>query len=136
MSAHVISLLNNALAWELRAQVLYAHYSAYVRGIQRLHLAPHFDGESTESVDHARQVREAIAKLGGQAIVDRDPTPILHTEDWQVMLQEALKTEEAAAESYAKILAALKDDEEMMDVIQQIAFAEQRSVTELRQLIG
>ena len=52
------------------------------------------------------------------------------------MLQEALKTEEAAAESYAKILAALKDDEEMMDVIQQIAFAEQRSVTELRQLIG
>lgn len=132
----LIELLNNALAWELRAQVLYAHYAAYVRGIHRLHLAPHFEGEANESVVHARQVRECIAKLGGVATVDRDATEIVHTSELNVMLQESLKTEEAAAEGYTKILAMLEDDEEMFDVIQQILFAEQRSVTELRQLMG
>ncbi len=135
MSTQLINLLNDALAWELRAQVLYAHYAAYVRGIHRLHLAPHFEGECDESVVHAKQVRECIAKLGGQATVDRNPTEIVHTQDLGIMLQEALKTEETAADTYAKILALLEDDEEMTDVIQQIAFAEQRSVTELRQLM-
>ena len=36
----LIRRLNDALGWELRAQVLYAHYAAYVKGIHRLHDLP------------------------------------------------------------------------------------------------
>ena len=44
----LISALNKALAWELRAIAMYAHYAAYVSGIHRLHLATHFNTEVTE----------------------------------------------------------------------------------------
>ncbi len=88
----LISALNNALAWELRAIAMYAHYAAYVSGIHRLHLATHFNTEVTESVTHAATVRSAIVKLDGEAITERDPTPILHTSNYQVMLQEAYAT--------------------------------------------
>ena len=33
-SEELIRLLNSALGWELRAQLLYAHYAAYVKGIR------------------------------------------------------------------------------------------------------
>ena len=84
----LITALNNALAWELRAIAMYAHYAAYVSGIHRLHLATHFSTEVTESVTHAATVRSAIVKLDGEAITERDPTPIAHTSNYQEMLQE------------------------------------------------
>ena len=59
----LVRQLNNALGWELRAQVMYAHYAAYVRGIYRLHLKPYFEGESAESVTHATTVRDQIVKV-------------------------------------------------------------------------
>ena len=54
----LIESLNGALGWEFRAQLMYAHYAAYVRGIHRLHLKPYFEAESTESVGHANIVRD------------------------------------------------------------------------------
>ena len=100
----LISALNKALAWELRAIAMYAHYAAYVSGIHRLHLATHFNTEVTESVTHAATVRSAIVKLDGEAITERDPTPIVHTSNYQEMLQEAYATESKAAATYGGIL--------------------------------
>ena len=88
----LIEKLNGGLAWELRAAALYSHYSAYVRGIHRLHLKPFFDEEASESHTHADMVRTAIVKLGGTAVTDRDTTELVHTTDFKVMLEEALKT--------------------------------------------
>ena len=65
----LVNALNKALAWELRAIAMYAHYSAYVSGIHRLHLANHFNNEVNESVMHASTVRSAIVKLDGIATV-------------------------------------------------------------------
>ena len=93
----LIEKLNGGLGWELRAAALYSHYSAYVRGIHRLHLKPFFDEEASESHTHADAVRSAIVKLGGTAVTDRDTTKIVHTTDYKVMLEEALKTEKKAA---------------------------------------
>ena len=132
----LIDALNGALAWELRACLLYAHYAAYVQGIHRLHLQPYFTAEAAESLMHAATVRGAIAKLGGEALTNRAPQDIVHTTDYRVMLQESLATERRAAESYAQILEQLKDDDELYDNLQQILYAEQRSVVELEQLIG
>ena len=131
----LIEKLNGGLAWELRAMALYSHYSAYVKGINRLHLKPFFDEEATESAIHANMVRAAIVKLGGVAVTDRDQTEIVHTTDYKVMLGEALKTEQKAAAGYEEVLALIKDDDEMYDSIEQIYFQELRSVEEVTQLL-
>lgn len=131
----LVRQLNAALGWEIRAQMQYAHYAAYVRGIYRLHLKPFFEGEATESVGHATIVRDHIAQLGGVARTDRDPTEIVHTTDYKVMLTEALKTETTAAETYRGILELPGIDAELSDAIEQISFQEERSVEELKQLL-
>jgi len=131
----LIEKLNEALGWELRATTMYAHYAAYVRGIHRLHLKPYFDAEAAESMVHANTVRGAIVKLGGTAITERDNTRIVHTTDYKTMLDEAMKTERRAADSYGHILKLDGLDEELFDSIEQICFAEERSVEELSQLM-
>lgn len=127
--------LNRALGLEMRAEAMYAHYAAYVKGIYRLHLKPFFEGEATESFNHANIVRNAINQLGGVAVTDRDSSPIVHTTDYQIMLQEVLKTEHVAAETYKGILDNTDDNQELYDLIEQIYFAEVRSIEELNQLI-
>ena len=131
----LISQLNRALALEMRAEVVYAHYAAYVKGIHRLHLKPFFESEATESFTHANIVRNAINQLGGEAVTERDQSAILHTTDFRVMLQEVLKTERLAAETYHGILEMTDGNKELYDLIEQIYFAEVRSVEELTQLI-
>ena len=130
----IIEMLNVGLGWELRASALYSHYSAYVNGIHRLHLQPFFDEESAESVVHGNTVRAAIVKLGGVAVTERDATEIVHTTDYKIMLEEAMKTAQYAAESYQEVLNMIKDDDEMYDALEQIFFDEARSVEELKRL--
>ena len=134
-STELVNRLNDALSRELRSQVLYAHYSAYVKGIHRLHLKPFFEGEANESVLHAQTVRNALVRLGGVAVTDRHPEPITHTTEYETMLAEALRTERQSLEAYQGLLPLLREDEELYDAIEQILFAEERSVEELLQLI-
>lgn len=131
----LIELLNDALAREMRAQAMYAHYAAYVKGIHRLHLKPYFENEAAESVVHAQTVRNALVRLGGVAVTERHTQTIEHTTDYRAMLEEGLKTEQASKEAYQGILPLLKEDEELYDAIEQILFAEERSVEELLQVI-
>jgi bacterioferritin (cytochrome b1) len=131
----LVTKLSAVLAWEMRAEILYSHYAAYVKGIYRLHLKPYFEGEAAESVVHARAVREQIVKLGGTATTDRDGTEIVHTTDYKVMLREAHKTETQAAEGYRAILELPGLDSELYDAIEQIYFQEERSIEELSQLL-
>jgi len=131
----LIRRLNDALGWELRAQLMYFHYAAYVKGIYRLHLKPYFEGEATESVGHATAVRDHIVQLGGVARTERDGTEIVHTTDYRVMLDEAMKTETHAANCYKEFLDLPGIDPELHDAIEQIYFQEERSVEELKQLM-
>ena len=133
----LIEELNDALSWELRAIFMYSHYSAYVQGINRLHLSTHFNQEATESLGHANIVRSAIVKLGGIAITDRNISEIVHTTDYIEMLKQAYQTEKTASEVYGEILETLKNhnDDELYDSIENIYFAELRSVEEVRMLL-
>ena len=131
----LVQRLNTALGWEMRAQAMYSHYAAYVKGIHRLHLKPYFEGEAAESVVHANTVREQIVKLGGVATMDRDPTEIVHTTDYKVMLREAYQTEVKAASGYQAFLEVPGIDTELYDAIEQIYFQEERSVEEMSQLL-
>ena len=131
----LIRRLNDALGWEIRAHLMYAHYAAYVSGINRLHLKPYFEAEATESVGHATAVRDEIVNLGGAARTDRDSTKIVHTTDYRVMLDEAMKTETHAAASYKALLDLPGIAPELYDAAEQIFFQEERAVLELKQLI-
>ncbi len=135
-NAQLVGLLNRALGWELRAQAMYAHYAAYVKGIESLSLGAHFEKESLESVGHAGKVRAIIAELGGVAATDRDPAAIRHTEDWRVMLQEALKTESAAAATYARLLPMVKGHAVHTHTLMHIMMDEQKAVVEVETLLG
>ncbi len=131
----LVKRLNDALGWELRALTLYSHYAAYVKGIYRLHLKPFFEAEATESMGHASIVRDEIVKLGGVARTDRDQTEIVHTTSYEVMLAESMKTEQHAAASYKAFLELPGLDAELFDAIEQIYFAEARSVEELHRML-
>ena len=98
-------------------------------------LKPFFEEEATESVGHATVVRDQIVKLGGVARTDRDDTEIVHTTDYKVMLEEAMKTERHAAETYRALLDLPGIEAELYDAIEQIYFMEERSVEELNQLM-
>ena len=54
------------------------------------------------------------------------------------MLEEAFETEKRAAQVYAEILKTLEDfnDDELYDAIENIYFAELRSVEEVRMLLS
>ena len=136
-NSELLNSLNRALGWELRAIAMYAHYAAYVSGIHRINLAPHFNTEVNESITHAATVRSAIVKLGGQATTDRDATEIVHTSDFNVMLKEAYKTEMTASETYRSILPLIDeiDDRELYDALEVVYFDELRSVEELRMML-
>ncbi len=135
-NARLIAQLNKALGWELRAQAMYAHYAAYVKGLEALTLEEHFEDEAKESFGHAKKVRDIIAALEGEALTTRDPAPIVHTEDTGVMLEEALKTESAAAAAYQKIAPLVKYHPSFYHDILHIWRQEAESVIEVENLMG
>jgi len=139
MSSEVlVDRLNEALGWELRAMNMYAHYAANIQGIHRLQLDPMFTEEATESLAHADVVRRSIVKLGGVPVTERNPHPIVHSTDFKDMLQRSLETETKASEVYAGIITLLEEigDQEMYDSIEQIYFAELRSLENLRLILA
>lgn len=132
----LITGLNQALAWELRAYAMYSHYAAYVKGLESLTLKSHFEEEAAESIGHAGKVRELLALLGAEAITTRDDTPIVHTEDYRVMLEEALKTETGAAKHYQKIAPLGKDHPAFTHTLMHILMSELNAVEEVNALLG
>ena len=106
----LIEKLNQALGWELRAINMYAHYAAYIRGIHRLQLEPHFSAEANESMVHSNIVRSAIVKLGGVAVTERNQTSIRHTTSYLEMLAESLITETKAAEVYGELITMIEEE--------------------------
>jgi bacterioferritin len=132
----LIALLNQALGWELRAQAMYAHYAAYVKGLESLALAPHFEAEAAESVGHAKKVRDVIVALGGEAVTVRDKAPIVHTGNTHTMLLESLKTEQTAAATYGRITPLVKHDPVFFHSLLHVQMDEMKAVTEVENLLG
>lgn len=134
--AKLLTGLNKALGWELRAYAMYAHYAEYIKGLESLQLKGHFEEEATESIGHAKQVREIIALLGGKAVTERDNAAIVHTEDWQVMLEEALKTETTAAKTYQSMLPLVKEHPVFMHTLMHIYMDELKAIDEVENMLG
>ena len=94
----LIEGLNQDLAGELQAVIMYIQYSASVKGPYRQQLSQFFAGEIADELGHAQFLANKVAALGGLPTVQ--PKPVPQTDDARQMLQNVFDAESATIETY------------------------------------
>jgi bacterioferritin len=96
----LIKDLNDDLAGEYQAIIMYATYAASVTGPHRPMLKQFFGAEIPEELTHAQFLADKIASLGGTPTTT--PRTVPHTTDPRQMLQNVLDAERQAIADYKK----------------------------------
>lgn len=96
----LIDGLNEDLANEYQAIIMYRTYASAVRGPYRQELRQFFEGEITDELGHAQMLCDKIIALGG--VPTTQSAPVTFTEDTREMFQNALEGERATIERYVK----------------------------------
>ncbi len=94
----LIESLNEDLAGELQAVIMYLSYAAAVTGPHRPMLKAFFAQEIPEELAHAQFLADKIASLGGQPTTK--PRRVPETSDAREMLDNVLKAEAKAIADY------------------------------------
>ncbi|TSJ66036.1 ferritin-like domain-containing protein [Allobacillus salarius] len=87
----LINGLNDDLAHEYAAVIMYTYNAAVVSGMYRQVLKPFFQEESTDEIGHALYLSEKIKTLGGTPTTT--PAKVKQLTDVKEMLEEALQNE-------------------------------------------
>ncbi|WP_026703348.1 ferritin-like domain-containing protein [Salibacterium aidingense] len=103
----LIDGLNEDLANEYAAIIMYNNYAAVVSGMYRQVLKPFFEGEVTDEQRHALYLAEKIKTLGGEPTTK--PADVKQTDDVKTMLEAARDSEEETISRY-KTRAKQADD--------------------------
>ncbi|RKL66404.1 bacterioferritin [Salipaludibacillus neizhouensis] len=90
--------LNEDLANEYAAVIMYTYNAAVVSGLYRQVLKPFFESEVTDEAGHALYLSEKIKTLGGTPTTT--PAPVKQLNDVKDMLVEAHKAEKETIERY------------------------------------
>jgi bacterioferritin len=96
----LIQALNEDLAGEYQAIVMYVTYAATVTGPHRPTLKQFFEPEIAEELAHAKFLADKIASLGGQPVTQPRPVPV--TNDPRRMLENVLAAERQAIADYKR----------------------------------
>lgn len=99
--------LNEDLAGEYQAIIMYITYAASVTGPHRPMLKQFFESEIPEELTHAQFLAEKIASLGGKPTTEPRPVPV--TDSPKQMLENVLKAEKKAIADY-KVRAEQADE--------------------------
>ncbi|KZE67216.1 bacterioferritin [Fictibacillus phosphorivorans] len=94
----LIDGLNEDLANEYSAIIMYNHNAATVSGLYRQILKPFFQGEIADEQGHALYLAEKIKTLGGTPTTQ--PKPVKQVESVREMLEEARNAEEDTIRRY------------------------------------
>ncbi|UTR13337.1 ferritin-like domain-containing protein [Salipaludibacillus sp. LMS25] len=94
----LIAGLNEDLANEYAAVIMYTYNAAVVSGLYRQVLKPFFEGEVKDETGHALYLSEKIKTLGGQPTTT--PANVKQLTDVKDMLEEALKAEKETIDRY------------------------------------
>ncbi|RBW69314.1 ferritin-like domain-containing protein [Bacillus taeanensis] len=94
----LIDGLNEDLANEYAAQIMYTHNAAVVSGIYRSVLKPFFESEVADEQGHALYLAEKIKTLGGQPTTT--PAEVKQVTEVREMLEEARKAEYETIKRY------------------------------------
>lgn len=87
----LIAGLNEDLAAEYQAVVMYRTYASLVSGPYRQDLRAFFEGEILDELGHAAFLADKIVALGGRPTTDVPGVP--YTDDNRTMLENALQAE-------------------------------------------
>ena len=98
--SELIDGLNEDLAAEYQAVVMYRTYAALVSGPWRQELRAFFEGEIPDELGHAAFLADKIVALGGTPTVNVPPIPIAR--DAREMLENALQAEVDTIERYTR----------------------------------
>lgn len=96
----LIDGLNEDLAAEYQAVIMYRTYAALVTGPYRQELKAFFEGEIPDELAHAALLADKIVALGGTPAVAPAPVPI--AKDNREMLENALQAEVDTIERYTR----------------------------------
>lgn len=94
----LIDGLNDDLAHEYAAVIMYTYNAAVVSGMYRQVLKPFFQEESTDEIGHALYLSEKIKTLGGTPTTT--PAKVKQLTDVKEMFEEALQNEKDTIERY------------------------------------
>ncbi|MCR6097875.1 ferritin-like domain-containing protein [Salipaludibacillus agaradhaerens] len=94
----LIDGLNEDLANEYAAVIMYTYNAAVVSGLYRQVLKPFFEGEVKDETGHALYLSEKIKTLGGQPTTT--PANVKQLTDVKDMLEEAHKAEKETIDRY------------------------------------
>ena len=98
----LIDGLNEDLAAEYQAVIMYRTYAALVTGPYRQELKAFFEGEIPDELAHAAFLADKIVALGGTPVVT--PPPVVIAKDNREMLEYALQAEVDTIERYTRRL--------------------------------
>ena len=98
--SELIDGLNEDLAAEYQAVIMYRTYAALVSGPWRQELRGFFEGEIPDELGHAAFLADKIVALGGVPAVTPGPVPI--PRDAREMLENALQAEVDTIERYTR----------------------------------
>ncbi|WP_223702697.1 ferritin-like domain-containing protein [Sutcliffiella deserti] len=94
----LIDGLNEDLANEYAASIMYTNYAAVVSGLYRQTLKPLFESEIADEQKHALYLAEKIKTLGGTPTTT--PAEVKQTNDVKEMLIEVRNAEKATIDRY------------------------------------
>ncbi|WP_270182450.1 ferritin-like domain-containing protein [Alkalihalobacillus sp. CinArs1] len=96
----LIEGLNEDLANEYAASIMYTYNAAVVSGLYRQTLKPFFEGEIADEQGHALYLAEKIKVLGGTPTTK--PAEVKQLSDVKEMLLEARRAEKDTIDRYEK----------------------------------
>jgi bacterioferritin len=96
----LINGLNQDLAAEYQAIIMYRTYASLVSGPFRQELKAFFEGEIADELTHAAFLADKIVALGGTPTTS--PADVPHAEDPKSMLENALQAEVDTIARYTK----------------------------------
>ena len=98
--SELIDGLNEDLAAEYQAVIMYRTYASLVSGPWRQELRAFFESEIPDELGHAAFLADKVVALGGTPAVQAAPVPI--PRDLREMLETALQAEIDTIERYTK----------------------------------
>lgn len=99
----LIDGLNEDLAAEYEAVIMYRTYASLVSGPWRQELRAFFEGEIPDELGHAAYLADKIVALGGTPVVSPGPIPV--TKENKEMLEHTLQAEIDTIARYTKRVA-------------------------------
>lgn len=96
----LIDGLNQDLAYEYQAVIMYNTYAAVVTGIHRNELRSFFQQEVADELGHALFLADKIIALGGEPVTK--PMDVPFTTDPREMVKNVAKAEAESVERYVK----------------------------------